>query len=95
MGLPRTYEIASSVVSHSVGTETVVVDLASEACFGLDRVGSVIWAELENRTAVAAMAGILVNRFEVSADRAAADVRELLGQLDRAGLIRKRAGCGS
>jgi Coenzyme PQQ synthesis protein D (PqqD). len=87
---PESFEIGSAVVSQPVGAETVIVDLGTEAYFGLDRVGSIIWSELEKGTAVPAIVDVIVGRFEVPAHQAAADVRRLLGELERAKLVGKR-----
>lgn len=87
---PESVEIGSAVVSQPVGAETVIVDLRTEACFGLDRVGSIIWSELVKGTAVPAIVDVIVGRFDVPVHVAAADVRRLLGELQRAELVGRR-----
>jgi Coenzyme PQQ synthesis protein D (PqqD). len=88
---PENYEIASSVVSQPVGAETVLVDLRTESCFGLDRIGSLVWSELAKGTSVRAIVDVVVGRFEVPAAQAAADVRRLLADLQRAELVGRPA----
>jgi hypothetical protein len=85
------YEIGPAVVSRSVEDEIVIVDLNSEAYFGLDRVGSVVWAGLEQRKPVPEIVQGIVDRFDVAPARAGRDVERLLGELVRAGLVRRLA----
>lgn len=85
------HEIGAGVVSRLVGDEMVLVHLDSETYFGLNRTGSVVWAELEKRTPVAEIVTAIVDRFDVSAESAAADIRTLLEELERFGLARRSA----
>ncbi|MDQ4022011.1 MAG: PqqD family protein [Actinomycetota bacterium] len=85
------YDIGTGVVSRLVGDEMILVHLDSETYFGLNRTGSVIWTELERRTPVPEIVTAIVDRFDVSAERAAADVRTLLDELGRFGLARRSA----
>jgi Coenzyme PQQ synthesis protein D (PqqD) len=85
------YDIGTGVVSRLIGDETVLVHLGSEMYYGLNRTGSVVWAELEKRTPIPDIIKVIVDRFDVSTERAAADVRALLGELERLGLARRSA----
>jgi coenzyme PQQ synthesis protein D (PqqD) len=77
------------VVSRFIGDEMVLVHLDSEMYFGLNRTGSVIWGELEKRTPVTQIVTLIVDRFDVSVERTAADVHTLLYELERFGLARR------
>lgn len=83
------HEIGTGVVSRLVGDEMVLVDLDSETYFGLNRTGSVIWTELEKRTPLHEIVTVIVDRFDVSAQQAAADIQTLLDELERFGLARR------
>jgi coenzyme PQQ synthesis protein D (PqqD) len=85
------YEIGPGVVSRLVGDEVVLVHLDSETYFGLNRTGSVVWAQLEKRRSMPEIVTAIVDRFEVPATRAAADIRALLDELERFGLARRCA----
>ncbi|MDQ4105265.1 MAG: PqqD family protein [Actinomycetota bacterium] len=86
-----TLEIGTGVVSRLVGDETVLVDLASETYFGLNRTGSVIWTMLEKRATLSEIVTVIVDRFDVSAGQAAADIQTLFNELERFGLARRSA----
>lgn len=79
------YDIGTGVVSRLIGDETVLVHLGSEMYYGLNRTGSIVWAELEKRTPVPDIITAIVDRFDVSTERATADVRALLCELERFG----------
>lgn len=84
------FEAVPGTASAAVGDEVVLVDLSAEHYFGLNKVGAVIWAELSRGVTVDEVVGAVVARFDVSVERAAADVARLLTELDRAGLVRRR-----
>ncbi|HUP76879.1 MAG TPA: PqqD family protein [Acidimicrobiales bacterium] len=86
-----TYEVASAVASRLVDGETVIVDLESEMYFGLNRVGSVVWGELQRRAPVPQIVAAVTSRFDVSQEQADADVRTLIHDLEAAGLLRRHA----
>ena len=55
--------------------------------FGLDDVGSVIWAELAEERTVRDICGTVVEQFEIDDGRCKSDVIEFLDQLVQAGLV--------
>jgi len=73
---------------QSIGEETVVMDLAGRRVLGLNAAGGLLWSLLEERDETA-LAGALVERFEVEPDRARDDVREFLASLGARGLVRE------
>ncbi|MGK2924512.1 MAG: PqqD family protein [Lysobacterales bacterium] len=81
-------EISEDVLFQEVSGETVLLDLASEQYFGLDSVGTRIWALLNEGAAAAAVVDTLLGEYEVERETLAADVDELLARLAEAGLIR-------
>jgi len=86
-----TYDVGTEVVSRLIGDEMVLVHLGTEMCYGLNRTGSVIWAGLEKHTPVPDIVTTIVDRFDVATERAAADVRAVLDELERLGLARRCA----
>lgn len=68
-------------VESKVGDETVLLHLKSGTYFGLDPMGTRIWAMLKEGVEVAAICGRLTQEFEVEAEVAEADVRRFLGEL--------------
>ena len=83
------FSIPGDVLFQDVSGETVLLDMASEQYFGLDEVGTRIWALLNEDRA----AGQIVN-CETQAEAfieagKLADVNEVLASLIEAGLIEK------
>ena len=72
---------SSDAVESRVGDETVLLHLKSGTYFGLDAMGTRIWAMLKEGMAPAAICGRLTEEFDVEADIAEADVRRFLGEL--------------
>jgi len=83
----RVYTVSKDVLFQEVSGETVLLDLASEQYFGLDEVGTRIWALLNDGRSVGEMVEILLGEYAVGREQLEADVRELLGALMDAGLI--------
>ena len=81
-------EISEDVLFQEVSGETVLLDLASEQYFGLDSVGTRIWALLNEGAGADAVVDTLLGEYEVERATLAADVDELLARLAEAGLIR-------
>ena len=79
--------VSKDVLFQEVGGETVLLDLASEQYFGLDEVGTRIWALLREGKGLDAIVTIMLEEYEVERERLESDVRELLGGLLEAGLI--------
>ena len=59
----------------------MILHLKSGTYFGLDPMGTRIWAMLKEGEAPAAICARLTQEFEVAADVAEADVRRFLGEL--------------
>lgn len=81
------YELCPAVVSQSVGGETVIIDMQTETYFGLNGVGSVVWSLLAGSASVQEIVDVVVDRFDVTTERAVADIRRLLDELEEAGLV--------
>ena len=82
------FQIAPDVLFQEVGGETVLLDLESEQYFGLDAVGTRIWALIGEGLSVGGIVDTLLAEYEVSRATLEADVAELLSRLSEAGLIR-------
>jgi len=86
--MSRKIEISPDVLFQEVSGETVLLDLASEQYFGLDAVGTRIWALLNEGATADAVVETLLEEYEVERATLEADVAELLAGLAGAGLIR-------
>ena len=83
----QVFTISNDVLFQEVSGETVLLDLESEQYFGLDEVGTRIWALLNEGQSVDAIVETLLAEYEVGREQLAGDVRELLAALLDAGLI--------
>ena len=83
----QVFTISNDVLFQEVSGETVLLDLESEQYFGLDEVGTRIWALLNEGQSVDAIVETLLAEYEVEREQLAGDVRELLAALLDAGLI--------
>lgn len=86
--MTRKIEISPDVLFQEVSGETVLLDLASEQYFGLDAVGTRIWALLNEGATADDVVETLLEEYEVERATLEADVAELLAGLAGAGLIR-------
>jgi hypothetical protein len=81
------YRRAAEALSASLGDDFVALEIATGQCFGMSEVSAAVWRLLEQPITFEALCGRLQQDFAVDADRCAADVDELLGQMHRAGLV--------
>lgn len=66
---------------------SVLLNLESELYFGLNAVGSMLWASLQAGESYDSAVGQIQQRFDVDRARIDADVEALLDQLDDKGLL--------
>lgn len=83
--------ISEHVLAQEVGGETVLLDFRSERYFALDAVGTRVWQLLGQGQTPAAVVDTLLGEYAVERTRLAADVSELLGRLEAAGLIHQQS----
>ena len=79
---------SSEVLFQEVGGEAVLLNLASEQYFGLDPVGTRIWALLAESAQLRAVHARLCEEFDADADLIAADLITLTQALAGAGLVK-------
>ena len=73
---------------QEVGGEAVLLDLASERYFGLDPVGTRIWALLGEDDRLQGVCDTLWAEYEAEPARIADDLLKLVAQLAEAGLVK-------
>jgi hypothetical protein len=76
------------VVGEIIDDEAVILDLQSGRYFNTEASGAEIWAGIEAGETAAALAGRLVARFDVAAERAAEEVSVFLKVLEEHALVR-------
>ncbi|MCL6682822.1 PqqD family protein [Sphingomonas alba] len=72
---------STDAVESAVGDETVILHLKSGTYFGLDAVGTRIWAMVKDGVATADIAKCLTEEFDVTQAIAEADARRFIGEL--------------
>lgn len=79
---------SNDVLIQEMGGEAVLLDLASERYFGLDPVGTRIWALLSDHEDLQTVADIISEEYDAPAERIHADLLGLVAQLAEAGLVK-------
>jgi hypothetical protein len=83
----QTITISKEALSQEVNGETVILDLNSESYFGLDEVGTRIWQLLQENGDVQQTFDVMLDEFDVDAERLHQDLNELVDKLKEAGLV--------
>ena len=83
-----TYVRAGQFLEGEVDGEIVALDIAGGKCFGFNSVASSVWRALESPRAFWDLVGTLQAEFEVSFDQCSLELRELLADMVKRGLVR-------
>ena len=67
--------------------ESVLLDLETEAYFGLNRLGTAVWMTLDDDGDVESIVSSTCESTDVDADVVRADIAELIAELARQGLV--------
>ena len=78
---------SAEVLAQEVGGEAVLLDLAGERYFGLDPVGTRIWALLAQAPVLQQVHATLCEEFQAEPTRIETDLLALVQQLAAAGLV--------
>lgn len=84
----RKVTVSEEVLFQEVSGETVLLDLASESYFGLDEIGTRVWALLNEGKAVGEVVDTLLQEYEVEKQALESDIDQLLDKLLDAGLVK-------
>ena len=87
MELTDKFTISPEAIARQVGDETVILDLAGEAYFGLDRVGTRIWQLMDEGKTVSEICDALIEQYDVSRDQLEQDTLRLARNLAEKSLI--------
>jgi hypothetical protein len=85
---------APQQVSNRVGDEVAILSLDRGVYYGLNPVGARIWELIRTPTPVSALHAVILEEYDVDADRARQDLLEVLDRLLEAGLIERRPHAG-
>ena len=87
MELTDKFTISPEAIARQVGDETVILDLAGEAYFGLNRVGTRIWQLMDEGKTVSEICDALIEQYDVSRDQLEQDTLRLARNLAEKSLI--------
>lgn len=79
--------VPSGTLINSTGGESVLLNVNSETYFGLDEVGTRMWAALTTLQSVQAAYEALLDEYDVDAEVLRRDLLELIDQCLEQGLI--------
>ena len=79
---------SDEVMIQEIGGEAVLLDLASESYFGLDPVGTRIWALLGEPAELKLVHEVLCDEYDAEPERIGADLLLLIERLVEAGLVK-------
>ena len=80
--------VPDGVLVRELQGESVLLNLSTESYFGLDDVGTRMWAALTGSASVQAAYEILVSEYEVDPGRLRADLDSFIEKLEALGLIK-------
>ncbi len=87
MKLTDRVRIPQEVLARQVGEETVMLDLAKGAYFGLDPVGARMWQLLAEGKTLVEVCDAIVEEYDVSRDAVEQDLLGLVADLMSQGLL--------
>ena len=88
MNTPSLFLLKSKYVTKEVGNELVLVPLSGNVSqmnelFTMNETGRFIWENLSEKTSVEDLVGKLTEAYEISAEKAEADIVLFLEKLDK------------
>ena len=87
ISLDSAVRVPLEVMAREVGDETVILHLASGTYFGLDPVGTRMWALIREGLSAREVCRTMLSKYDVEAGQLEADLLSLLRDLREAGLI--------
>jgi hypothetical protein len=85
------YAASENVIARMIGEETVLLNIETEAYFGLNEVGSVVWDALSKGARDAqSIVTVVIENFDVEQATATKDVDTLLAALLEQGLVQSQ-----
>jgi hypothetical protein len=80
---PRRTDVAAKVMDG----EAIIINLSNGVYYSLDKVGGVVWEQIAATRTVSEVVSAVAARYDVSPERARADIERLLGELRQEALI--------
>lgn len=87
ISLRTSVTVSSDAVSRDLEGEAVILNLASGTYFGLNEVGTRVWALIQQHKSLDRVFEVMREEYEVPAERLERDLVELVEQLRAKGLV--------
>jgi hypothetical protein len=84
--------VPSDILFRELDGESVILNLGTGCYFGLQEVGTRMWAALTASESIQAAYEILLAEYEVDAEQLRRDLEELVGKLVEHGLVQVSGG---
>jgi hypothetical protein len=91
----RTFAVSSDVLFRELAGEAVLLNLKSGVYYGLDPVGTRVWALLTERRTLDEVCTALLTEYDVDAETLGRDVTALVSTLCDKGLVVPEATAGA
>lgn len=85
---PHGDEVAAKVIDG----EAIIIRLTDGVYYSMDKVGGVVWSLIEAKHSLGEISARLASQFDVTAERAFADLQTLAGELVAERLVRVAQG---
>ena len=85
----------ASLLEAEVDGEVVALDVDSGRCYGFNATATEVWKHIAEPMRLSALRDALTDRYEVDAETCELQLRELLAELERDGLVELRPHDGS
>ena len=71
-----------------IGTETIILTESGEQLHTLDQTGTYVWSEIDGKKTLGQILDKLCDEYDVTRDRAQADLQEFIGALEEKEIVR-------
>lgn len=88
---PEKFRIPETVLSRTVGAETILLNLETSTYHSLNSVGGRFWALIQEGKDFQQAIAVLQSEYEVTREQLEADLRELCAELQRLSLLQPAA----
>ncbi len=85
--LDQTLQRNPDLIHANMGDETVLMSLTNGEYYGMNEVGSKIWALLEEPHTVIQLAEKLATIYDIDKDHCFQDIQLFLGELEKQGIV--------
>jgi Coenzyme PQQ synthesis protein D (PqqD) len=84
------FERATELLEAELGDELVALSIEDGNCFGFNSVATSVWRALEKERTFEELQAMLLAEYEISPEKCASELKDLLGDLVDKQLVRAR-----